>query len=139
MALKGGTWNSHRSFEGVDDSPRPPMGPFSDLRAVAKLLFAVLVGSAPGTIPLLLSQSGLQRAEREREEQERLQRDLINLEKAARQGPANEAARRLRGIRTRPETARQESSPGVAGSREPKASGRPKEGAPGVTRKTSLR
>ena len=78
------------------------MPPYSDLRA-ARFLLDVLLGSLLTSLPFFLLQSCQQRAERQREEQEQLERRLIDMDKAARQPNAGEAARRLLGIKTSPQ------------------------------------
>jgi hypothetical protein len=103
-----------RSLESVTDNP-PPMRPYSDLR-VAKYIGHVLLGSLLASIPFVLLRSCTRQAERQREEQEQLQRHVIDLEKAGRQGNPGEAARRLLGIRTSPQSAPQKGSKAVMGS-----------------------
>jgi hypothetical protein len=103
-----------RFHESADGKPPYPMAPYSDLR-VAKFIAHVLLGSLLTSIPLVLVQSGTQRAVQQREEQERMQRITIDLEKAARQGNAGEAARRLLGIRTYPQSARQRATKAAKG------------------------
>jgi hypothetical protein len=77
------------------------------LQRAAKLFVAVLVTSVVG-IPRALWELGLRTAEsgsQERQKQEQLRRQLIDLEKAARRGETGEATRRLFGAST-PPTAR---------------------------------
>jgi hypothetical protein len=97
-----------KSLPPINDIPPYPMPPYSDFCWVEVLVSILL--SAFLSLPLFLWKSDQKRAERQREEQAQWDRQLIELEKAARDPRAGEAAHRLLGIRTRSQTASQGST-----------------------------
>jgi hypothetical protein len=98
-----------RPLQPITDPPPYPMPPYSDFHAVKHIVSGILC-SLLVSLPFSLWQSRMNRAEQQRQQEEHVKRQLIDLEKAARQPGANEAARRLIGIRPQSAPAPQRSS-----------------------------
>jgi hypothetical protein len=108
-------------YQWVDANPPSTPKRFS-VRRTAKLFIAIMVLSILGSLPLGLWQYGVHlyrehRAEQQR--QERLDQEMRNLEKAARDGKTGEATRRLFGI-SEPQQSAAPHPAGTASSASPK-------------------
>lgn len=89
-----------RLFAWVDSNPPSGDQRFSARRAT-KLFLAIIISSILGGLPLALFQLGLlsfKHAQEEDRRQEQFQKGLGELEKAAQEGNAGEATRRLFGV-----------------------------------------
>jgi hypothetical protein len=89
-------------YDWVDANPPAPERSFS-ARRTAKLFVAIMLGGILTGLPLAWLKLGLllvaQHAPEEQQRQEQLHKDWIEMEKAAREGKAGEATRRLVGIK----------------------------------------